>query len=102
MAENERRLGFPTATPEAVELVKQVTGYLNTSLDDAAITAFVDEMSCQHRTLQQNFTRMCAAWLEHLGTNVAEQYDLRNEASVMLGREFVEKIPPEKRHLPTV
>ncbi len=99
---NLRRVGFDTVTPEAIELVEKVTSYLNTSLDDAAITAFVDEMSCQHRTLQQNFTRMCAVWLEHLGTNVANQYDLRNEASVMLGREFIEKIPSEKRHLPTV
>ncbi len=105
MAENERHntaTGGKFRSREAIELVEKVTSYLNTSLDDAVIALFVDEMAYQHRTLQQNFTRMCVAWLEHLGTKAEGQYDLRNGASVMLGREFIEKIPPEKRHLPTV
>ncbi len=102
MAENDTADGGTFRSREAIELVEKVTSYLNTSLDEAVIAAFVDEMSCQHRTLQQNFTRMCVAWLEHLGTKPEGQYDLRNGASVTLGREFIEKIPSDKRHLPTV
>ena len=70
--------------------------FVNTYLSRNA--EFIDEMSREHRTLQQGFTRLCVQWLEYLAT--VEHYDLRNEASVSLGKEFVEKI--ENRHLPYV
>jgi heme oxygenase len=52
----------------------------------------------EHRTLQQNFTRMCVAWLEQC----AEQkklgrYDLRNQDSVDLGEAFMEQLAEEKK-----
>lgn len=56
---------------------------------------FVHAMAGQHRTLQQSFTRLCVAWFEDLAKR--EHYDARNEASVMLAREFVAKV--EERHL---
>ena len=76
-----------------------MSGYCNT-LSSGRNKEFVEEMSYEHRTLQQSFTRLCVAWLEHLGSLDDVQYDLRNEDSVNLGREFVEKI--QNRHLSTV
>jgi hypothetical protein len=52
---------------------------------------FAKQFATEHRTLQQNFTRLCVAWLEQC----AEQkklgrYDLRNEDSCNLGEAFME------------
>ena len=41
---------------------------------------FAELMGRGHRTLQQNFTKLCVAWLKHLAE--VEYYDLRNEGSV--------------------
>lgn len=71
---------------------------LNSYGNRESIKEFVAEMSRDHRTLQQSFTRLCAAWLEHCGSE-DYLYDGRNAASRDLGREFV-KIP--NRALPTV
>lgn len=63
----------------------------------------VDGMSRNHRTLQQNFTRLSVAWIEHLAKLEPGQYDLRNEASVKLAKELV-KLPNWEmiRYLPHV
>lgn len=66
------------------------------------VQAFIKVMGCQHRTLQQVFTKVCVAWLEELGKLPEGWYDLRNEASVKLGREFLEKVDPVKRLLPFI
>ena len=84
------------------EMARTLGDFVNGHDRDDDRRTFTDEMSCQHRTLQQNFTRLCVAWLEHLGMDVHKQFDARNEASVMLGREFVETIPLEKRTLPYI
>jgi hypothetical protein len=62
--------------------------------------AFVKAMTRQHRTLQQNFTRLCVAWLLELAK--AKQCDLRNADSVRLAKLFVERIPEDERYLPLV
>ena len=44
---------------------------------------FIGLMANNHRTLQQNFTRVCVDWLKYLAScEVGERYDLRNEDSV--------------------
>lgn len=50
---------------------------------------FVEVMGKEHRTLQQNFTRLCVQWFKHLSDQ--ERYDLRNEASVRLAKEIMQK-----------
>ena len=82
-------------------LVRLMASFVNTT-SKIATEAFVDEMSREHRTIQQSFTRLCVAWLMHLGLDVHEQYDDRNAASVRLGRAFVENIPHDIRNLPTI
>lgn len=47
---------------------------------------FAEAMAGKHRTLQQNFTRLCIAWFQQLA--VAEYYDDRNQASVELARKL--------------
>lgn len=41
---------------------------------------FNEKMSREHRTLQQQFTSICLAWIEHVGSS-EYQYDGRNEYS---------------------
>ena len=53
----------------------------------------------QHRTIQQNLSRLAIAWFEELA-KPETRFDLRNEASVRLAREFVEKV--KERGLPYI
>jgi hypothetical protein len=48
---------------ETKELVQDITDYLNTF--NSKEKEFCEAMSCEHRTLQQNFTRLCFQWIEH-------------------------------------
>jgi hypothetical protein len=59
---------------------------------------FAQMFSREHRTVQQCYTRMAVSWLEELAEQ--KNYDLRNEASVKLAREFVEKV--KERGLPYI
>lgn len=86
----------------AQELARDLTGYLNTLGDAESIKHLVEELSYEHRTLQQGVTRLCVAWLEHLAQLPDNRYDDRNKASVMLAREFISKVDRHDRHLPTI
>jgi len=83
------------------EMAREISRYVNNVCHEEDIRNFVKAMACEHRTLQQSFTRLCVAWLEDLGRREENHYDLRNEASVMLGKAFLE-LPIEKRRLPFV
>lgn len=50
---------------------------------------FAEAMGRQHRTLQQNFTKICLAWIMHLASRRENQYDLRNEASVKVAKKIL-------------
>jgi len=63
---------------DAKELAEIITNHLNTFGDKSE--AFNDAMSRQHRTLQQNFTRLCLKWLEHVASDEYST-DGRNEQS---------------------
>ena len=51
---------------------------------------FARLMSYEHRTLQQNFTKLCIAWLKELSET--ENYDLRNEASIKFAKSIKDKL----------
>jgi hypothetical protein len=72
------------------ELAEAAANCLNSTLDNDEVLAFVERMGREHRTLQQSFTRLCAAWLEHLAFLPDNYYDARNEASVEYARKAVE------------
>jgi hypothetical protein len=68
-------------------LVNEITNFVNTfSLKSDEFTA---EMSREHRTLQQSFTRLCLAWIEHCASD-DYRYDLRNEDSHTICKTLVE------------
>lgn len=60
------------------ELVQDITDYLNTF--NSKETEFCEAMSCEHRTLQQNFTRLCLQWIEYCASH-EYRFDGRNEQS---------------------
>jgi len=63
---------------DAKELTNLITNHLNTYGDKSE--AFNEAMSREHRTLQQNFTRLCLKWLEHVASDEYST-DGRNEQS---------------------
>ena len=55
---------------------------------------FCKQMGNQHNTLQQSFTRLCKAWIEHCATKeYANRADGRNEASAKWCETLVENNP---------
>ena len=78
------------------EAVNTMTSYVNSFICD--YDEFAQKMGMEHPTLQQNFTKLCCAWLRHLATT--DYWDARNKASV----DFAKSIKDELWHvvLPTV
>jgi hypothetical protein len=63
----------------------------------------VQHVAMDHRTLQQGVTRFCVAWLaECAKMQQTGNFDLRNEASVKLGKAVMEKTTPQERALPFI
>lgn len=69
------------------EFAGQITDHLNTFLHDHEL--FCAAMSTEHRTLQQNFTRLCFAWLEFCASD-DYRYDGRNEGSHQISKTIIE------------
>jgi hypothetical protein len=69
------------------ELVQEVSDYVNTFNDKSK--EFCEAMSCEHRTLQQSFTKLCLQWLEHCAS-VEYRTDGRNEQSKKIAMELLE------------
>ena len=78
------------------EAVNTMTDYVNSF--NCYYDEFAQKMGMEHPTLQQNFTKLCCAWLRHLATT--DYWDARNKASV----DFAKSIKDELWHavLPTV
>ena len=76
------------------DIVKEINNYVNSYSSN--YKEFARLMSYEHRTLQQNFTKLCIAWLKELSET--ENYDLRNKASI----EFAQSIKDKLVNLPLV
>lgn len=48
----------------------------------------IEELSGTHRTIQQNITRFCVDWLNHLATDWTISTDARNEASIAIAKDL--------------
>jgi len=87
-----------------VNMAKKMAGdmgdFVNSYSNDADIKMFIETMRSEHRTLQQNFTKLCKAWFLDLAERTSGQYDQRNEASVMLAKEIKDIL--ENSYLPLV
>lgn len=78
---------------EFAEIFSRFINNLNSDID-----GLVENLGREHRTLQQGITRFCVAWLEKMAEHHDNRnYDLRNEASVKLGKEFVDNVSYEAR-----
>lgn len=69
------------------ELVQDMTDYLNSF--SRKESEFCKEMSCEHRTLQQNFTRLCLSWIEYCATD-EYRVDGRNEMSKEVAKRIMD------------
>lgn len=68
---------------------REVSNIVNYS-GGAGIEGFLDEMSRDHRTLQQSFTRMCLQWLEQVAERKGPQFlDRRNEDSQKIATQLM-------------
>lgn len=68
------------------ELVLEIGRYCNSY--NVPMDKFNAQMSREHRTLQQTFTKLCLTWIEHVAS---DQYrtDGRNEQSKQVCKELV-------------
>ena len=74
-------------TEREKESAKEIMHRVNDmTLNEVGLVA---AMARDHRTLQQNFTRVCVAWLEYLSKLTPGEYDLRNEDSTRLAKYLV-------------
>ena len=94
-----RSLDYKRKELEEEKLDKLVTGLSNYVNQGGSVKKFAERFSQEHRTLQQNFTRLCMGWFEKLASLDEYQYDGRNEASHKLAKRIVAL---EDKHLPTV
>lgn len=76
------------------DAVQTMSSYVNSMGTD--YKEFARLMSYEHRTLQQNFTKLCIAWLKQLSET--ENYDERNRASV----EFAKSVKNQLVGLPLI
>jgi len=64
-------------TEKTSNAVTEITNYVNST---SRHEDFNLSMQSQHRTLQQSFTKLCLAWVEHVASD-NYRTDPRNEAS---------------------
>ena len=77
---------------QAEQAARAVSDFVNNMSNNDQ--AFVEAFAREHRTLQQNFTGLCLAWLAHLAQLNEGEYDGRNEASVQRAKLIAEKAGP--------
>ncbi len=85
---------------EASDLAERIGRFVNAIPRQE--DAFVAAMGREHRTLQQNFTRLCRAWFEHLAELKPGEYDLRNQGSVEMAKAITKTDAWLKAGLPYV
>ncbi len=78
----------------AKEMVSEMTDFVNTFSMDSK-EEFIKAMSCEHRTLQQSFTRLCLKWIEHCASQ-DYRFDGRNESTHTTCKAMVEAFKEKK------
>ena len=71
---------------------KQVAEMLNSFSFD--YEGFCEQMTHEHRTLQQSFTRLCIHWLSTCADD-DYKYDGRNEASHIVAKALIDSQDPD-------
>jgi len=83
------------------EIAKKFADAVNGYSTKEVVEGFVDELSRQHRTLQQQVTGVMVGWLLHLASLPDNWYDARNEASVRFARRVMGGTEAEVVHEPS-
>ena len=78
----------------AKEMAKEMTDFVNTFSSDPR-KEFIQAMSCEHRTLQQSFTRLCLEWIEHCAS-ADYRTDGRNESTHQVCKAMVQSFKENK------
>lgn len=74
---------------ETKKLVENFSDYVNSFNDKSQeFIQVIEGMSCEHRTLQQSFTKLCLQWLEHCAS-AEYRFDGRNEQSHQIAKELL-------------
>ena len=87
MATNQEQLSKAII---AEHTAKTVTDYLNGMR--AHESEFIEAMSREHRTLQQEFTGLCLLWIKHCAELKEFEYDGRNEYSHIKCKEIADAV----------
>jgi hypothetical protein len=86
---------------ETKDLAYAISHWVNTH-NRYDFAGLINHIATDHRTLQQKFTAVCLAWFVHLAGLTENSFDRRNEASVRVAREIVEKVPNVTLGLPLI
>lgn len=89
----ERRALEQDREHEGFNAARDIVDYLNW---ESRPEPFIKGMNRQHRTLQQDFTKLCVAWIQHLAKLQDGEFDGRNEASVQLAKRTIEQWAKDK------
>ena len=89
-------MAYKEIEKDAKEIANQITNYVNSY--GRKSEDFNSAMSREHRTLQQNFTRLCLSWLEHCASD-EYNFDARNESSHDISKVLIESF--DKGGLPS-
>jgi len=81
------------------EAVSAMTNLCNIMGHDTKL--FVDRMDNEHRTLQQAFTGVCLAWIQHCASD-EYRHDGRNEASHAIAKKLLKGFDKYDLALPTI
>lgn len=87
---------------DAKEMAEKMAKFANNVTFNRDIPYFVEAMGREHRTLQQSFSGLCFAWIQHLASLEENQYDARNEASVKTAKKIMEHIDKYDIMLPFI
>ena len=94
---------YESDTADAKFVVKVLTDFVNRFDHDHK--EFAEELSRQHRTLQQGATRLFMDWMKSVydkDIDRPETYDLRNEATVKLARKMFDTLDESDFYLPCI
>ena len=81
----------------AKEMASEMTDFVNTFSSEPK-KEFIHAMSCEHRTLQQSFTRLCLEWIEHCASQ-DYRTDGRNESTHQTCKAMVEAYKEKQNNL---
>jgi hypothetical protein len=83
------------------ETEKRIASEIENSINCFCTEKEVAKNLCKmHRTLQQTFMRIACYFIKEQAQKTS--YDLRNEATVKLSKQIMEKIPYEDMYVPMI